>query len=177
MQFFKAYRPGMEIGRGQSLDVATRVTLLEENPERPLRDSFETLVNQPFPVEEWLLLTSDYLVYATETPVMDHLRKILLRGAQQLAPEAMRELLTRLSEHADSDASRIWLPLKGARARPWVFEGRAPALLGSKPVPVHYYEIRVGEGALYFLQQPIGRKKARRDFEEMTRRLRDPGGD
>lgn len=175
MPFFKAYRPGMEVGRGQSLDFATRVTLLEESPERLLRENFETLVNQPVPIEEWLLLTTDYLVYCTETPVMDHLRAILLRGARQVAPETMQELLSHLSEHADSDASRIWLPRRGAQARPWVFEGRAPALLGSKPVPVHYYEIRVATGALYLLQQPIGRKKAKRDFEELARRLRAPG--
>lgn len=177
MQFFKSYRPGMNIGRGQSLDAATRVTLLEESPERLLRDSFETLVNQPFPVEEWLLITPEYLIYATETPVMDHLREILLRGARQVAPEALQELLSLLSEHAEADASRVWLPRKGAHARPWAFEGRAPALLGSKPVPVHYYEIRVGNGALYFLQQPIGRKKARQDFEVIAKQLRGSGAD
>lgn len=172
MPLFKTYRPGMEIGRGQSLELATRVTLLEQNPEQLVRENFETLVNQPVPVEEWLLLTDEYLIYATEEAVLEHLRKILLQGARQVAPDAIRELLALLSEQADDDASRIWLPRRGAQARPWVFEGRAPALLGTKPVPVHYYEIRVGPGSLYFLQQPIGRKKARVDFEAMAASLR-----
>lgn len=174
MPLFKTYRPGMDVGRGQSLELATRVTLLEENPEQLMQENFETLVSQSVPIEEWLLLTDDYLVYATEEAVLEHLRTILLDRARQIAPERVRELLSLLSEHADSDASRIWLPRRGAQARPWVFEGRAPALLGTKPVPIHYYEIRVGPGSLYFLQQPIGRKRARLDFETMAARLR-PG--
>ena len=31
-----------------------------------------------------------------------------------------------------------------------------------------YVEVRVGSGALYLLQQPIGRKRARRDFEQIA---------
>ena len=164
----------MELGRGQTVEVATRVTLLEDNPESLDRDSLHALSNRPFTVEEWLLLSADYLVYRTETGVIEHLRQVILESAQRITPEAAREVLQFLIAHADEEKEGIWLPIKGAQARPWVFEGEAAAGLGSKRVPFHYYEIQVGPASLYFLQQPVGHRRAKRDFKQISKALRRP---
>ena len=166
----RRYSSGQAAGRDQTIRQATRVTLLEDNPEGYDRESLQALAHRPFTIEEWLLVTDDYLVYRTSAAVMEHLRQVLLRRAGQVAGAA--ELLDAVASQVDAAESSVWLPLKGAHARPWVFEGQAAALLGSKAVPFHYYEIRVGPGALYFLQQPVGHKRARRDFAAISQLLR-----
>lgn len=172
MPLFRQYRPGQDMGRSQMLQVATRVTLLEDNPEHYDQESMQALANRPFSIEEWLLLTDDYLVYRTTTAIMEHLRQVLLRGARKVAPEAAGDLFEFLSDQVDREETSIWLPFKGAHARPWVFQGQAPAMLGSREVPFHYYEIQVATGSLYFLQQPVGHRRAVRDFEKISKILR-----
>jgi len=175
MALFKQYRPGQDLGRDQTLARATRVTLLEDNPERYDRESLQTLANRPFTIQEWLLVTQDYLIYRTESAVMEHMRQVLLNRARWAATETGGELFSVLSGQIDQEETSIWLPLKGAHARPWVFQGHTPAMLGSKVVPFHYYEIQVATEALYFLQQPIGHRNAQRDFEGISALLRDAG--
>lgn len=172
MPLFRQYRTGQDLGRGQSLAIATRVTLLEDNPEHYDAESMQALANRPFSIEEWLLLSEDYLVYRTTTAVMEHLRQVLLKGARRVAPAAAEELFELLADQLDPEETSIWLPRKGANARPWVFEGRAPAMLGSRAVPFHYYEIQVADACLYFLQQPVGHRHAERDFEQISGILR-----
>lgn len=173
MALFRQYRPGQGLGRGQTLKVATRVTLLEDNPERYDHESMQALANRPFSIEEWLLLADDYLVYRTTSAIMAHLRQVLLRSARKVTPNAASDLLDFLSDQVDREETSIWLPFKGAHARPWVFQGKAPALLGSRAVPFHYYEIQVATGALYFLQQPVGHRHAQRDFKKISKILRE----
>ncbi len=173
MALFRQYRPGQDLGRDQTLAKATRVTLLEDNPERYDRESLQALANRPFALEEWLLLTQDYLIYRTESAILEHVRQVLVRSARSAAAGAAGELFDFLSRQVDQQETSIWLPRKGAHARPWVFQGQAPAMLGSKTVPFHYYEIQVATEALYFLQQPIGHKNAQRDFEGISTLLRE----